>query len=176
MFWESYEVSSFEEFVGQLADIMPTTMRDDGLYWFRGQSNSDWDLEPSFLRSSSGLGLSAESAVGLEKEALKLFQSKAHLFVRSHLLEKVKTIPCWWALMQHHGAPTRLIAVHLSAFEPIGEVLGNSSPIVIPGFRNEVYKLRMPRKALSGHVCNSTVGLDVVTLRGSILRGSAGCG
>ena len=44
------------------------------------------------------------------------------------------------------------IAVHLSAFEPIGEVLGNSSPIVIPGFRNEVYKLRMPRKALSGHV------------------------
>src|SRR5262249_16635525 len=62
-----------------------------------------------FLRSSSGLGLSLEGAIGLEREALKAFQSKAHLFVSPHLLEKVRTIPCWWALMQHHGAPTRLL-------------------------------------------------------------------
>ena len=25
------------------------------------------------------------------------------------LLGKVKTTPCWWSLMQHHGAPTRLL-------------------------------------------------------------------
>jgi hypothetical protein len=44
----------------------------------------------------------------------------------------------------------RDIAVHLSVFEPVGGVLGNSSPPVIPGFRNGVYELRMPRKVLSG--------------------------
>ena len=35
--------------------------------------------------------------------------SKAHLFIDNGQLTKVKTIPCWWALMQHHGAPTRLL-------------------------------------------------------------------
>jgi hypothetical protein len=109
MAWETREVSGFEQFVCQLADILPTTTAVDRLFWFRGQSNSDFDLEPSFLRTSSGLGLSAEDALGLENEALKAFQFNAHLFVSQQLLAKVRTIPCWWALMQHHGAPTRLL-------------------------------------------------------------------
>jgi FRG domain len=109
MAWVTSEVDRFEDFVRQIADILPTTTADDSLYWFRGQSNSDWNLEPSFLRSSGGLGLSIQGAVGLEREALKAFRSKTHLFVSPHLLEKVRTIPCWWALMQHHGAPSRLL-------------------------------------------------------------------
>jgi hypothetical protein len=31
------------------------------------------------------------------------------MFVGAPLLSKVWTTPCWWALMQHHGAPTRLL-------------------------------------------------------------------
>jgi hypothetical protein len=109
MAWETCEVESFEQFVKALADVMPATTANDRLYWFRGQSNSNFDLEPAFLRNSSGLNLSRTDAVGLESEALKAFQSRAHLFVSPHLLQKVRTIPCWWALMQHHGAPTRLL-------------------------------------------------------------------
>jgi hypothetical protein len=30
--------------------------------------------------------------------------------------------------------------------------MGKFETLIIPEFRNEVYKLRMPRKALSGHV------------------------
>ena len=63
MLWKSDKVTSFEDFVRRLADILPTATTDDDLYWFRGQSNLGWDLEPSFLRSSSELELSAESAV-----------------------------------------------------------------------------------------------------------------
>jgi hypothetical protein len=109
MSWADHTVSNFEEFVSRLTDLLPAATGDDRLYWFRGQSSKTWSLDPSFLRSSGGLGLSSKDAVGLEHEALREFQSKAHLFVSPHLLEKVKTIPCWWALMQHHGAPTRLL-------------------------------------------------------------------
>jgi hypothetical protein len=32
--------------------------------------------------------------------------------------------------------------------------MGKFETLIIPEFRNEVYKLQMPRKALSGHVCS----------------------
>jgi hypothetical protein len=108
MLWQTVEVTTLEEFVRAIADIVPSST-DDRSYWFRGQSNSDWYLESSFLRSSSGLGLSTESALALEREALKAFRSRAHLFVSHDHLDKVRTTPCWWALMQHHNAPTRLL-------------------------------------------------------------------
>src|SRR4051812_5456607 len=104
MSWETVPVDGFEDFVKALRDILPTSTRDDGLYWFRGQSNEGWDLETSFVRSSRGLGLSADDAIGLEDEALKAFQFSAHMFISPQLLEKVRTRPCWWAVMQHHGA------------------------------------------------------------------------
>jgi FRG domain len=109
MAWEEREVVNLEQFVRELTDILPTTAAHDVAFWFRGQSNAAWHLESSFMRSSRHLGIEAEAIVRLEAEALKAFRSQAHLFVEPHLLDKVKTIPCWWALMQHHRAPTRLL-------------------------------------------------------------------
>jgi FRG domain-containing protein len=116
MSWDTIEAASFEEFVRQLTDVLPTTSAENNAYWFRGQSNSSWNLEPTFLRSSDRLGLCATTAVELETEALKAFRSKAHLFVSPHLLDKVRTTLCWWALMQHHGAPTRLLDWTISPY------------------------------------------------------------
>ncbi|MDH4062933.1 MAG: FRG domain-containing protein, partial [Acidobacteriota bacterium] len=48
-------------------------------------------------------------ALLLEEAARLEFMSKAHLFIAPGNMAKVKTLPCWWALMQHHGAPTRLL-------------------------------------------------------------------
>ena len=50
-----------------------------------------------------------EEALRLEEVARQEFMSKAHLFIDIGNMAKVKTIPCSWALMQHHGAPTRLL-------------------------------------------------------------------
>src|SRR5262249_55253479 len=109
MAWKSVRVNDFEGFVSELRSMLPQKAEDRTRYWFRGQSNAAWDLEPSFLRGWSEGDLPLKAALGLEEEALKAFQFKAHLFVSPHLLEKVKTKPCWWPLMQHHVAPTRLL-------------------------------------------------------------------
>ena len=59
--------------------------------------------------SLSLLAKQPEEAIRLEDVARQEFMSKAHLFIDLGNMDKVKTIPCWWALMQHHGALTRLL-------------------------------------------------------------------
>jgi hypothetical protein len=87
------KVSSLSEFVGLVKPQAPDSgARESGEYWYRGQTSHLWGLEPSFLRM-----------------ARQEFMSKAHLFIEPGSMEKIKTMPCWWALMQHHGAPTRLL-------------------------------------------------------------------
>jgi FRG domain len=110
MSWEpSYTVNRFEDLVALLSPLLPSTSSTDDVFWFRGQANKCWGLEPSFMRTLGGSQMDPQVVVGLENEALKAFSSKAHLFVSPPLLAKVRTIPCWWALMQHHNAPTRLL-------------------------------------------------------------------
>jgi hypothetical protein len=107
--WDERIANTLEDFVREVADMVPTSAPSDVAFWFRGQSNAAWHLEPSFLRSFRHLGESTAAALRLEEDALKAFRSQAHLFVQPFLLEKVKTTACWWALMQHHRAPTRLL-------------------------------------------------------------------
>jgi hypothetical protein len=94
-----------------LKNVLPSTADAKQLYWFRGHSDIGWDLSPSLLRilKQHSPHPSVDEAVALERDALKTFQAKAHLFVDPSLLAKVHTMPCWWALMQHYGAPTRLL-------------------------------------------------------------------
>ena len=114
--WEQREVSDLTDFFKAAADVLPTTAGKNVAYWFRGQSNSKWTLESSFMRSVKHRHASSELATSLEKEALDAFKAQAHLFVKPYLLDKVKTTACWWALMQHHGAPTRVLDWTISPF------------------------------------------------------------
>jgi hypothetical protein len=114
--WEQRHVSDLQGFFGVAKDVLPTTAGSGVAYWFRGQSNAEWLLEPSFMRSVKHRRVSPEPATRLEKDALDAFKAQAHLFVRPYLLDKVKTTACWWALMQHHGAPTRLLDWTISPF------------------------------------------------------------
>lgn len=109
MSWPEIKVECFEDFVSQLRGVMPSTSAGNQLYWFRGQNNINWRLESSLARCVRSLKIPGNAALGVETEALRVFKSQAHLFVRPELLAKVFTTPCWWAVMQHHGAPTRLL-------------------------------------------------------------------
>ncbi len=78
-------------------------------YIHRGQADAEWELLPSLVRHASKSGLSAEDTVELETSMLRGFQREAHLYLPPRKVHDEKEITSWWMLMQHYGAPTRVL-------------------------------------------------------------------
>ena len=77
------------------------------LWAFRGMANAMWPLQTSLER------LLISPVVEAEQYLLTAFQRRAHHYVRdSPALDDYLE---WLALMQHHGAPTRLLRLHTLA-------------------------------------------------------------
>lgn len=76
---------------------------------FRGQANSTWDLTTSLERASF-----TQKYDGIELSYLTDFQRGARNFLAAH--EQPNDLIEWLALMQHHGAPTRLLDFTKSPF------------------------------------------------------------
>jgi hypothetical protein len=83
---------------------------------YRGHADSRWGLKSSLLRIGEEYGLDDEELPEIELMARHEFEAQAHLFVPPTLLRVTTTLGDWWALMQHYGAPTRLLDWTLSPF------------------------------------------------------------
>jgi hypothetical protein len=97
-------VKSWEELRSKL------TKMGDALWYFRGQMNSVWTLQPKLEHSI----ITYE-----EKELYDEFKRTAHLYTDSQ--RKIESRMEWLSLMQHHGAPTRLDALALRGSVFCGE-------------------------------------------------------
>ncbi len=104
---------------GHFFDFLKKTEEMRRWAWvFRGHGNHGqrWTIESSlhrFLRDRSNI-ISPKWWAARERAALRRFKQGAHLHLL-HLPEKTKTENLsWLALMQHYGAPTRLIDFSLS--------------------------------------------------------------
>ena len=53
--------------------------------------------------------MTEEEGLGLEKEGAGFFQHEAHLHFKEDFCGGTADLLSWWALMQHYGAPTRLL-------------------------------------------------------------------
>jgi FRG domain len=73
---------------------------------FRGHADSTWQLMSTLGRYLNTY-IKEEYWTEQEQRNLRIFQRKAHLFL-THIPEQSDTFQ-WLALMQHHGAPTRLL-------------------------------------------------------------------
>ncbi len=74
---------------------------------FRGQRDATWHLWPKISRELANRRVAHKHWKGQEHRLIWIFQRKA-----THFLDKVPEVgdtPQWMALMQHHGAPTRLV-------------------------------------------------------------------
>jgi hypothetical protein len=76
-------------------------------FFFRGQANSDWRLEPKIYRLVKGIP--KEWALRLEYDSIRYFKQQAHLFLSPQLIPKDHDIGAWLALMQQYSAPTRML-------------------------------------------------------------------
>lgn len=74
---------------------------------FRGQSNAAWQLFSSLSRYLKTFKVHKDAWVQQELRILRIFRRKTHLFL-DHIPEENDSFQ-WLALMQHHGAPTRLL-------------------------------------------------------------------
>jgi hypothetical protein len=110
--WVTREIKSWQSFVNVASLTVDT---DPGAnvpaYLYRGQPDSSWELSPTLLRNLSPQ-CSPEQALKIESEALAEFKAQAHLYYQPSDLPQDDlgaSLFDWWALMQHHGAPTRLL-------------------------------------------------------------------
>ncbi len=73
---------------------------------FRGQANSKWPLMSTLGRYLNDY-VNEEYWQNQEERIIRIFKRKAHLFLTN--VPDLSDTFQWLALMQHHGAPTRLL-------------------------------------------------------------------
>ena len=81
---------------------------------FRGQRDADLPLYTSLTRHLTYAGVHRDAWPGQEERILRIFQRKAHLFL-DHVPGEDDAFQ-WLAMMQHHGAPTRLLDLTWSPY------------------------------------------------------------
>lgn len=96
------------------ADFVQWCQHPKGTWGFRGQSDASWKLTPTIDRRLFVRGRTTNTSFGqqiripdYETQLLFKFQQEAHQYRR--YLPDDSDIMSWLALMQHHGAPTRLL-------------------------------------------------------------------
>jgi len=94
---------------------------------FRGERDERWPLYSSLSRYLQNFGVARAAWPEQEERILRIFKRKAHQFVPQP--PDPSDDFQWLALMQHHGAPTRLIdytwSPYVAAFFALERTLGD---------------------------------------------------
>jgi catechol 2,3-dioxygenase-like lactoylglutathione lyase family enzyme len=107
--WYEERVEKWCDFT-KLIDVIETRHeRQQHHFSYRGQVNKVWGLEPSLFRELREKKEDLQRCFEIEHDAKKEFASQVHLYMDPSALPNSGDWLEWWALMQHYGAPTRLL-------------------------------------------------------------------
>jgi hypothetical protein len=100
---ESHKIDSWDALLAELKALRTG-------WSFRGQEDAEWALTTSLDRSGS-LDARVDEAILLDR-----FQRRARTRLASQLIPDDEDVLAWWAIMQHYGAPTRLLDLTRSPY------------------------------------------------------------
>lgn len=106
--FEVVRVDSWDEFVRTIRSPRFSN------WAFRGHADESWPLLSRLSRHFRAFGIHPRAWSAQEARILRIFRRKAHHFL-SHVPEQHDHFQ-WLALMQHHGAPTRLLDLTWSPY------------------------------------------------------------
>jgi hypothetical protein len=102
---EAFHVEECKDFPEFLDKAHALVTRSDGKWIFRGQEKAKWCLKTTLQRECERFGVAGSDIVRVEERMIREFQRRLH-----HYTANVpQATDEWMALMQHHGAPTRLL-------------------------------------------------------------------
>lgn len=137
-------------------DFMNVAESHEG-WVFRGQENADWPLVSSLTRYLGKYCPDTSLWPLREERAVRIFRRKAHIYLRdpSVLDDDLRCL----ALMQHHGAPTRLLdftkSPFVAAFFALQHATGDTA----------VFALNTPRLWHSAPVFDAALDRDAIDPR-----------
>jgi hypothetical protein len=106
MSWCDIRVYGWQEFCRKAEHITARVAVNENLFC-RGQANMSWPLMPSLLRYARNR--SEKDVLEMEASATKMFRTAAWAFAPQTRLPDDDDVVEWWMLMQHYGAPTRIL-------------------------------------------------------------------
>ncbi|MCC6930109.1 MAG: FRG domain-containing protein [Gemmatimonadaceae bacterium] len=116
---------------------------------FRGHGDAEWPLYSSLSRYVLAHGIHRDAWSSQEERIGRIFRRKAHLLLE-HIPDEGDDFQ-WLALMQHHGAPTRLLdftwSPYVAAFFALERATRDAAiwAIFIPALWREERTVRFPR-------------------------------
>lgn len=144
-------------------DIASLNQRFINRFYFRGQANSEWELESSLRRMVSNHNpgyIDWSRPRSYEREMLDEFRWKYQLYA-SGTIPAQDDYPEWLSLMQHYGAPTRLLdfthSLFIALYMALDDSFFDSSAIwainksKISGKTFETYRERVEKKSSFGY-------------------------
>jgi hypothetical protein len=129
---------------------------------FRGQSDAEWSLDSSLSRYLKSYAIHRQAWAEQEARIGRIFRRKAHLFLE-HVPDEQDAFQ-WLALMQHHGAPTRLLdftwSPFVAAFFALERATNDAAiwAIFIPAIWRRTHQFHFPQH-------KATVGPNELGLR-----------
>jgi hypothetical protein len=105
---KTVQCRSWADFTSQIGDLRGPA-RSPAPYLFRGHARADWLLRSSLGRLAVAAGLDDLKAVRIQRQLLEDFIRHAHLLLAPSMLADDPDLVHWWTVMQHYGAPTRLL-------------------------------------------------------------------